>query len=155
MFNHHHHHWVLINVQVQEHIPHQCTLQVNAHRAELTLGKTAICIFVAKFYGRMLFLSPTQTLAAVQDVRLNPTDLGCVLHRCHNEINSALPLDHCYRTGKSVCSLLQQLFISFVNLRNILRCFTTISEQLFLFLNAWYLLQLYLLISDSAASKSQ
>ena len=31
-----------------------------AHRVDLTLGKTAICIFVAKFYGRMPFLSPTQ-----------------------------------------------------------------------------------------------
>ena len=85
MFNHHHH-CVLINVQVQEHIPHQCTLQVTAHRADLTLGKTAICIFVAKFYGRMPFLSPTQTLSAVQELRLNPTDLGCVFHRCHNEL---------------------------------------------------------------------
>ena len=25
------------------------------HRADLTLGKTAICIFVATFYGRMPF----------------------------------------------------------------------------------------------------
>ena len=41
-----------------------------ALRADLTLGKTAICIFVAKFYGRMPFLSPTQTLSAVQDLRM-------------------------------------------------------------------------------------
>ena len=27
-----------------------------AHRADLTLGKTAICIFVAKFYGKLLKL---------------------------------------------------------------------------------------------------
>ena len=33
-----------------------------AHRADLTLGKTAICIFAAKFYGRMRFFSPSQTL---------------------------------------------------------------------------------------------
>ena len=85
-YHHHHHHWVLINVQVQEHIPHQCTLQVIAHRAVLTLGKTAICIFVAKFYCRIPFLSPTQKLSAVQDVRLNLTDFGCVLHRCHHEL---------------------------------------------------------------------
>ena len=53
-----------------------------AHRADLTLGKTAICIFVAKFYGRMPFLSPT--LTAAPDLRLYSTDLGCVLHRwCH------------------------------------------------------------------------
>ena len=34
------------------------------HRAYLTLSKTAMSIFVAKFYGRMPFLSPTQTLSA-------------------------------------------------------------------------------------------
>ena len=54
-----------------------------AHRADLTLGKTAICIFVAKFYGWMPFHSPTKTLSAVQDLHLYPTDLGCVLHRWH------------------------------------------------------------------------
>ena len=57
-----------------------------AHRADLTLGKTAICIFGAKFYGRMPFLSPTQTLWAVQELPLFPTDLGCVLHRLLHEI---------------------------------------------------------------------
>ena len=57
-----------------------------AHRANLTLGKTDICIFGAKFYGRMPFLSPTHTLSAVQELRLFPTDLGCVLHRWHHEI---------------------------------------------------------------------
>ena len=57
-----------------------------SHRADLTLGKTAICIFVAKFYGRMPFLSPTQTLSVVQDLPLYPTDLGCVLHRWHHEL---------------------------------------------------------------------
>ena len=41
------------------------------------LGKTAIYIFVAKIYGRMPFLSPNQTLLAVQDLHLYPTDLGC------------------------------------------------------------------------------
>ena len=62
-----------------------------AHRAVLTLGKTAICIFVAKFYGRMPFLSQTQTLSAVQELRLFPTDLGCVvlsMTSCH--VNIAL-----------------------------------------------------------------
>ena len=57
-----------------------------AHRADLTLGKTAFCIFEAKFYGRMPFLSPTQTLLAVQELCLFPTDLGCVLHRWHHEL---------------------------------------------------------------------
>ena len=57
-----------------------------AHRADLTFGKTAICIFVAKFYGRMPYLSQTQTLFADQDHRLYPTDLGCVRHRWHHEI---------------------------------------------------------------------
>ena len=57
-----------------------------AHRADLTLGKTAICIFVAMFYGRMSFLSPTQTHLAVQELSLYPTDLGCVLHCWHNEL---------------------------------------------------------------------
>ena len=28
-----------------------------AHRADLTLGKTAICMFVAMFYGRIIRLS--------------------------------------------------------------------------------------------------
>ena len=56
------------------------------HRADLTLGMTAICIFVAKFYGRMPFFSPTQTLSAVQDLRLHPTDLGCVLRHWHHEL---------------------------------------------------------------------
>ena len=57
-----------------------------AHRADLTLGKTSICIFVAKFYGRMPFLSPTQTLLAVQFLRLYPTDSGGVIHRWHHEL---------------------------------------------------------------------
>ena len=57
-----------------------------AHRADLTLGKTAICIFVANFYGRMPFLSPTQTLSAVQELLLFPTDLGCVLQHWHHEL---------------------------------------------------------------------
>ena len=57
-----------------------------AHRADLTLGKTAICLFVAMFYGRMPFLSPTQTLSAVQELRLYPTDLGCVLHLWQHEL---------------------------------------------------------------------
>ena len=56
-----------------------------AHRADLTLGKTAICIFVAKFYGRIPILSPTQT-HAVQDLRLYPIDLGYVLHRWQHEL---------------------------------------------------------------------
>ena len=57
-----------------------------AHRADLTLGKTAICIFGAKFYGRMPFLSPTQSLSAVQELCLFPTDLGCVLHGWHHKL---------------------------------------------------------------------
>ena len=61
-----------------------------AHRADLNLGKTAICTFVAKFYGSMPFLSPTQTLSAVQELRLYPTDLGYVLNLWHHE--SAEPL---------------------------------------------------------------
>ena len=48
--SHHHHHLVLIKVQVQEHLPHQGNWQA-ALRADLTLGKTAICIIVAKFYA--------------------------------------------------------------------------------------------------------
>ena len=55
-----------------------------AHRADLTLDKTAICIFVAMFYGRMSFLSPT--LSAVQELPLYPSDLGCVLHCWHYEL---------------------------------------------------------------------
>ena len=55
-----------------------------AHRADLTLDKTAICIFVAKFYGRMSFLS--LTLSAVQEPSLYSNDLGCVLHRWHHEL---------------------------------------------------------------------
>ena len=51
-----------------------------SHIADLTLGKTAICIFVAKFYGRMPFLSPIQTLSAVQDLCLYPNHLGCALY---------------------------------------------------------------------------
>ena len=50
--HHHHHHWVLIKVQVLEHCVHrpyhnQWARPGNwlaAHRADLTLGKTAICI---------------------------------------------------------------------------------------------------------------
>ena len=57
-----------------------------AHTADLTLGKMAICIFASKFNGRMLFLSPTQTLSAVQELRLYPTDLGCVLHCWHHDL---------------------------------------------------------------------
>ena len=57
-----------------------------AHRAGLTLCKTDICIFVANCYGRMPFLSPTQTLSAVQELRLFPTDLGCVLQCWHHEL---------------------------------------------------------------------
>ena len=57
-----------------------------AHRADLTLGKAAICIIEAMFYARMPFLSPTETLSAVQEHRLYPTDLGCVLHRWHHEL---------------------------------------------------------------------
>ena len=57
-----------------------------AHRADLTFGKTAICIFVEMFYGRMPFLnSPTQTLSAVQELHLYPTDLGCGLRCWHHE----------------------------------------------------------------------
>ena len=52
-----------------------------AHTADITMGKTAICIFVAKFYGLMPFLSLTQTLLEVQKLCLYPTDFGCVLHR--------------------------------------------------------------------------
>ena len=51
----HHHHWILINLQVQEHLPHQWA-PLQAHRADLTSGKTAICIFVAKFYGRCFIM---------------------------------------------------------------------------------------------------
>ena len=40
-----------------------------AHRANFTLGKAAICIFEKMFYGRMPFLSPTQTLSAVHEAR--------------------------------------------------------------------------------------
>ena len=69
----------------QEHFPHQWG-PLPAHRADLTFGKTAICIYVAKFYGRMPFLSPTQTLLAVQDLRLYSTDLDCVLHPSHHEL---------------------------------------------------------------------
>ena len=58
-----------------------------AHRADLTLGKTAICIFRAKFYGRMPFLSPS----AVQELRLFPSDLGCVLHLWHHELVVLFP----------------------------------------------------------------
>ena len=56
-----------------------------AHRTELNLGKTAICIFVARFYGRMPFLSPTRTLSAVQDLCLCPTDFCCMLYCWHHE----------------------------------------------------------------------
>ena len=49
-----------------------------AARADLTFGKTAICIFVAKFYGRLSFFSPTQTLSAVKDIRLYPIDCCAV-----------------------------------------------------------------------------
>ena len=56
------------------------------HRADLTLGKTAICIFVARFYGRNPFLSPTQTILAFQELHLYLTDLGCVLHHWHHEL---------------------------------------------------------------------
>ena len=77
-------------MQVQEHLPHQwAPLQVKwlaAHKADLSLGKTVICLFVAKFYGRMPFLTPTQTLLAVQDLRLYPSDLGCVLHHRQHEL---------------------------------------------------------------------
>ena len=41
-----------------------------AHRADLTLAKTAICIFVAKFYGRM----PIDTFGLLGNV-LNKTKL--------------------------------------------------------------------------------
>ena len=83
------HHRVLINVQVQKHIPYQWVplhVWLAAQRADFTFGKTATCIFVAKFNGRMPFLSQTQTLLAVQDLRLFPTDLSCVLHRLHHEL---------------------------------------------------------------------
>ena len=56
-----------------------------AHRADHTLDKTAICIFVAIFYGRMPFYQ-LKTLSAVQELHLYPTDLGCVLHRWHHEL---------------------------------------------------------------------
>ena len=55
-----------------------------AHRADLALGKNAICIFVAKFYGRMPLLSPT--LSAVQDLSLFPIDFGCVPHGWQDEL---------------------------------------------------------------------
>ena len=57
-----------------------------AQRADLTFCKTAICVFVVMFYGRMPFLSPTQTLSAVKELHLYPTDLGCVLHHWHHEL---------------------------------------------------------------------
>ena len=57
-----------------------------AHRADLTLGKIAICIFVAKFYGRMPFLSPTLTFFTVQELCLFPTALGCALHCWNHEL---------------------------------------------------------------------
>ena len=56
------------------------------HRADLNLGKTATCIFIAKCYGRMPFPSPTQTLSAAQDLRPYPTDLGYVLNHWHHEL---------------------------------------------------------------------
>ena len=56
-----------------------------AHRVDLTYGKTALFIFVAKFYGRPPFLSPTPTqkltplpaVLAIHFVALYPSDLGC------------------------------------------------------------------------------
>ena len=53
-----------------------------SHRADLTLSKTAVCKFVAKFYGRMPFLSPTQTLMGLCAPPLTP-----------RIISSALPLN--------------------------------------------------------------
>ena len=60
-------------MHLQEHLPHQW---VPPGRADLTFGKTAICIIVAKFNDRLPFLSPTQTLLTVQERRLYPTDLA-------------------------------------------------------------------------------
>ena len=58
-----------------------------AQRPDLTFGMTAICIFVSKFYGRKPFLSPTrETLSAVQELHLYPTDLDCLLHRWYHEL---------------------------------------------------------------------
>ena len=34
----------------------------------------------------MPFFSPTQTLWAVKDLRLYPTDFGCVLQRLHHDL---------------------------------------------------------------------
>ena len=53
-----------------------------AHRADLILGKTTICIFAAKFYGRIPFLSPTRTLSVVQELRLYPNALKCLGKFC-------------------------------------------------------------------------
>ena len=84
-----HHHRVLIYMQVQEHLPHQLAPSGNwlaAHRADGNFGKTAICIFGAKFYDWIPFLSPSPTLSAVQELHLFPTDLCCVLHSLHHEL---------------------------------------------------------------------
>ena len=47
-----HHYLVLINLQVQEHLPHQWVPSpgnwLAVHRADLTLVKTDICVFAAK-----------------------------------------------------------------------------------------------------------
>ena len=83
MENHH----LLIDMQEQKPLPHQWDLlKVAAHRANLTFGKNAISIFVAKFYGRMPYVSPTRTLLVVQDLSLYPTALGCVFHHWHHEL---------------------------------------------------------------------
>ena len=57
-----------------------------ADSADLTLGKTVTCIFVVMFYGRIPFLSPPQTLLAVQEIHPYPADLGCVLLHWHHEL---------------------------------------------------------------------
>ena len=71
-----------------------------ADRADLTLGKTATCIFVAKFYGRMPFLSPIQTFRSPRPPPV-PYSLGLCAVPLAPGRSSALPLDHCHSTGKS------------------------------------------------------
>ena len=88
-----HHHRILIKVQVQGYHPHQwAPLQVHVtgelqiEQILLWVRLPLVYIFVVMFYSRMPFLSPTQTLLAVQELHLYPADLGCVLLHWHHEL---------------------------------------------------------------------
>ena len=73
------------------------------HRAELTLGKTAICIFVAKFYGRICPYFQKRTHFWQSKTSVCTLLAWAVCSTVGTMNKSGQPLDHCYNTVKSAC----------------------------------------------------